>query len=107
MNNINVSELEEKPFRISFGVKTKNTSDITIRRMYFPGWTLEVNGEPYPLGITDGFLSSELKPGTWKVNVYFIETPLRKTANAISLVSLIIVIGLFTKELRIQKQTKS
>ena len=102
-NNINVSGLEEKPFRISFGIMTENTSDITIRRMYFPGWTLEVNGEPYPLGNTDGFLSTKLKAGTWKVDVYFVETPLRRTANAISLVSLIIIIGLFVGELRNHK----
>ena len=103
---VDISNLKDQPYQISFDVRTVNFTKLIIRRIYFPGWILELNGEPYKLSTTNGFLSTELKAGIWKVNVYFIETPLRKTANAFSLVSLIIVIGLFIRELTTQKQTK-
>lgn len=96
----NVSIVQNKPFLLSFNVKTKQENSLTVRKMYFPGWQLKINDKPEPINIKEGLISFDLKPGNWQIQTYFSETPLRKTSNLLTFLSLIAVLGILLKELR-------
>jgi len=57
---------------------------------YFPGWRVEVDGEPVEVTATEpeGLISFDVPAGHHTVTVRFGETSLRRVADAISLLSL-------------------
>jgi hypothetical protein len=61
---------------------------------YYPGWRVTIDGEPVPIAPTDpeGLISFKVPAGRHTVRVRFGETPLRLTADAISILSLAILI---------------
>ena len=61
---------------------------------YYPGWRVTVDGDPVLAAPTDpdGLLSFDVPAGTHTVRVRFGETPLRLAADAISVLSLAILI---------------
>jgi len=61
---------------------------------YYPGWRVTVDGDPVPAtpADPDGLLSFSVPAGTHTVRVRFGETPLRLAADAISVLSLAILI---------------
>ena len=67
-----------------------------FRWYYFPGWQVRVDGAPAPT-LPDGpqgLLAVEVPAGKHTLEVRFGETPLRRTADAISLVSAaLLVVG--------------
>ena len=65
---------------------------------YFPGWRVTVDGEPVPVAPTDpdGLIAFDLPAGRHTIEVRFGETPLRLTADAISLLSLVLLLVLLT-----------
>jgi len=65
---------------------------------YFPGWRVTVDGEPVSVAPTDpdGLIAFDLPAGRHTVTVRFGETPLRLTADAISLLSLALLFVLLT-----------
>ncbi|MEA3342449.1 MAG: glycosyltransferase family 39 protein [Chloroflexota bacterium] len=65
---------------------------------YFPGWRVTVDGEPVPVAPTDpdGLIAFDLPAGRHTVTVRFGETPLRLTADVISLLSLALLLVLLT-----------
>jgi hypothetical protein len=63
---------------------------------YYPGWRATVDGDPVPIAPTDpdGLISFAVPAGRHTVRVHFGETPLRLTADALSLASLIALLVL-------------
>ena len=82
-----ISEIKDLPFDISFKAVTNQETDLTIRRMYFPGWKVEVDDEQYPMNFPQGFIRVRLKAGDWRVRTYFTETSIRRISNYLSLAS--------------------
>ena len=66
---------------------------------YFPGWRVTVDGDPVSIVPTDpgGLLSFDLPAGIHSVVVRFGETPLRLVADAISLLSLAVLLILIIR----------
>ncbi|MEW5989295.1 MAG: hypothetical protein AB1791_21930, partial [Chloroflexota bacterium] len=63
---------------------------------YFPGWTAELDGRPlevFPSG-PHGLLTTEIPAGRHTLTLTFGDTPLRRFANGLSLVSLVVFVGL-------------
>ena len=62
---------------------------------YFPGWQAFINEQPAPVvPISErGLLSVDMPAGRHTLQLYFGETPMRRLANGISLLTSIIVIG--------------
>ncbi len=58
---------------------------------YYPGWRVTVDGVPAPIDPTepDGLISFDVPAGHHTIRVRFGETPLRLTADIISLLSLV------------------
>src|SRR3989344_1661049 len=84
-------------YSITFATITEKNTNILIRKMYFPGWQAKINGINSPIDIKDGLISIEVPSGNNHVEVYFSESPLRKTANLITVLSFAILIFIFVK----------
>jgi len=62
--------------------------------LYYPGWQVRVDGEPVSVAPSnpEGLLTFDVPAGEHTVNVRFTETPLRLVADAISLLSLLVLL---------------
>lgn len=105
-SQVQISNIVENSFNLSFDLKTKTITKIIIRKIYFPGWKLKLNGSTYRLDQTDGLLSFWVGSGDWHSKVYFTETPIRKLADFVSLVSFLALLGYLLKKLDIFKRTQ-
>ena len=95
--NEKIDIFKNEPFKVSFEVQVEQPADITVRKMYFPGWRAKVNNNSYPINIKNGLISLELHPGNSKVDIFFAESLLRKVANLITLFSFLILIAIFIR----------
>jgi len=89
--NIQISNIAEQPFEISFELIVFEQTSVVVRRIYFPGWKLKVDNKPRTLSIIDGLTAFYLDAGRWQVELSFEETPIRKAANSITLFSIIVL----------------
>ena len=71
---------------------------------YYPGWHVTVDGDPVPVAPTDpeGLISFDVPAGRHTVRVRFGETPLRLVADAISILSLTILITIQILKAKLQ-----
>ena len=92
-----ISNFINSPFSISFKTNTKAPTKFTVRKMYFPGWQVKVNGKNHSIEIIDGLISFDLLSGSWQIEVKFSESPLRRTANLITVLSFAVLIFIFVK----------
>lgn len=83
-----IREVQNSPFKLLFQVDTKEPTSIVVRKIYFPGWTLKENGQKKYIENKDGLIALVVPKGNWMIDVYFIESGLRKIANALSLISI-------------------
>lgn len=88
-------------------VTTKNRSRIRENTLYFPGWEVLVDGKKTNIEFQDqanrGLITYYLDKGKHDVVVKFRETKLRIFANVISIVSFVIMVGLFIKLLFVKR----
>ncbi len=63
---------------------------IRIQKAYFPAWRIRVNGEEKIPQIKNGVYYLALSPGNYRMEMSFVQTPIEKLANSLSL------IGIFT-----------
>ena len=68
----------------------------TYLAFYYPGWRVTVDGRPVPVAPSDpnGLITFDVPAGRHTILVQFGETPLRLAADALSLLSLAILISL-------------
>ncbi len=83
-------------------------SDIEVPISYFPGWELKANGQPIKLEepLDRGLIRFQLPSGHYNLDFNFGNTPVRATANLISLMSLILLIGFSIKKLNLSRWIK-
>lgn len=89
---ISIINLSHAPFLVNFDAQTKDVTRVTINKLYFPGWQVEINNmkvQPFP---QDGLISFDLPSGTSKVVLKFGETRIRKVANLVSLAALFTIL---------------
>jgi hypothetical protein len=72
-----------------FLVQVTQPAIIEVPVFYFPNWKVKVNGKDYPFSYKNvlGRIAITLNPGSYEVEGYFGNTPLRIAANLISLLS--------------------
>jgi hypothetical protein len=63
---------------------------------YYPGWRVTIDGGPVPVtpADPDGVIAFDVPAGRHTIHVHFGETPLRLTADGVSLFSLVLLIVL-------------
>lgn len=88
----NVTDIKRTTVRHIFSVVASTKTDILDNTFYYPGWRIEVDGHSIPIQFQDpnhrGLITFSLPEGTHHVAVSFGETPLRKMANIISLLTI-------------------
>ena len=78
-----------------FTAKVANKAEIEIPVFYFPNWKVNVDGRMYPFSYNNilGRISVSLNPGEYKIEGKFENTPLRMVANAITIISVVGLVG--------------
>jgi len=72
-----------------FIVDACDEAEVVIKRLYFPGWHLEIKDQPDKYTVSrNGFFVVPVKKGRNQIKIYLEDTPLRSLANIVSLVSL-------------------
>lgn len=70
---------------------------------YFPGWQVFADGEKIPTGVDkDGLIQFRAPLGANKVELKFLDTPIRNLSKLISGISLIIIFLLFVKSFHVR-----
>ncbi len=103
-NGIGVRDIQKNSdisYEISLGEFTKDQpAYVDIYHYYFPGWTAKSNGKNLDISIAgeDGHMRIENVLPNSSIKLYWEEIPLRKIADGISLVGLILAITLFVNK---------
>ena len=92
-----ISNLVQSSTRLSFDLKANSPTRAIIRKIYFPGWNVKVNGNEYETDQTDGLVSFEVGQGSWQLMFYFEETQIRLLANLLTLSSFIFLVLILTR----------
>jgi len=99
-----VQVIEASPFHVRLQVKTDVPFPLRLHRLYFPGWQTYVNGQAIstrPDGDL-GLVTADLPAGEYEVVTQFEETPLRRMANSLSLLALLVsLVGLLLRHSRL------
>lgn len=85
-------------------------ANIRENTLYFPGWVLKVNNKQalidYQSKDNLGIITFKLKKGIYKVELLFVNTPIRKIGNSISILAFFILFAYFVKKYILKKLTK-
>lgn len=99
---VEIKNLNKLMQRHEFDVSASADSQIVDNTLYFPGWKVYVDGVEAPIEQQDrnwrGLITFPVSAGRHDVKVIFEETRLRKFADALSMLSLGILLGLFVKK---------
>lgn len=92
-----ITVLNQNSHSIEASIQTQTNSTIQANIIYYPGWKVVVNNIPVPINYlqSNGVMQFAVQSGISHVVLQFQETPLRKIANLISVMSLAIV-GLYS-----------
>lgn len=92
-----ISNYHVRSNRFSFDAEIFENSDVKIPVMYFPGWrvisgTSILSSDPYgPFGL----IKISLPNGKYIIQGRFEDTPIRTIGNSLSLISALLLLGLF------------
>lgn len=87
-----IKNFKEKILTYSFDLESNIQSKILINTAYYPGWTVRIDGRLVPIDYTKGLLNILAPLGSHHVVVGLEETLLRKSADLVSVLSLIIIV---------------
>ncbi len=97
--NTTIESARYSPNQAELSLNAPEAYQAIFHTFYFPGWQAEVDGQPAPIApVTErGLIGISVPAGLHQVRLYFSETPLRLTANIISLLALLAIIGIGLK----------
>lgn len=102
-----IKEIERNFTKREYQVEATGRIRILENTLYFPGWTVLVDGRQESIEFQDqnhrGLITFYVDRGKHLVNITYEETKVRKFANAISLVILLTVVGLLIFKFRVKK----
>lgn len=94
-----VKELKRTSTNHIYSVDVTKRTLFEENTLYFPGWEIKANNVPVNIQFQDmqyrGTMLFFLNKGSYVVKVSYSETKLRLTCDIISLISLIVLVGLF------------
>jgi len=91
----------KNPYQINASIATAKNTQVTIRKLYFPGWNLTVNGHKKKIDITDGLISFNLPPGSFDLIVKYNQSNVQKTSNLVSLLTFTFLAIIYFKKPKI------
>lgn len=88
-NDVMINVNKESSLSYEMTVTSYKESTVSANILYFPGWKAYVDGKETPIIYQpDGIIHVNMPVGEHQLSVKFIETPLRRLADAVSLLSL-------------------
>ncbi len=82
-----------------FNIAVREATEAIINTAYFPGWTVFANNKKLDTKPNkDGIITFSIPKGEHLVEVRFLKTTLQKIATTVSLISLLVILTLFTKK---------
>ncbi len=89
-----IRNVQETSISVSFSVETNQETSLRIHRTYYPGWRIIANGREIPVDYSRGVIDINLpERGVYNVEAIFEETQTRRSANALSLITLSLMIN--------------
>ncbi len=99
--NADVKKITRSPYRHAYLLNSKSRVKVRENTFYFPGWKLFIDDKPHPITYTDpqapGVIFFTLKEGLYKAELIYEDTPVRKAAKWISIISLLISLIYFSR----------
>ncbi len=95
-DNFSDQVLINRPHQKLMNLKMEEDGRVKFSVAYFPGWIAEVDGQRVPVIVSeDGLIEVSMPAGEHLVGISFSSTPIRKWADAISIVALMMLIGIY------------
>jgi len=101
--NVKVIKVEKQnPIHFKAEVEADFPGKVTFYSLYFPGWYAKVDGVGAQgfQGVPYGQMEVIVPGGKHTIEFYWAETPLRKAADYLSLVSVLLTVALFIRRKR-------
>lgn len=96
-NSVKLSDYSAKTQRIDSEVSTSMQTVVRFAIAYFPAWHIFIDGNQSEFTVLRSGLQVAVPAGKHKISAIFIQTPIEKLANAISVVGvLVIFIGIIS-----------
>ncbi len=90
-----ITDYTRSTMRHAFTTKALSPIRILDNTFYYPGWRVRIDGTTVPIQFQDpnhrGLITFSVPVGSHSVSVRFGETPLRKVANAVSILTMVLV----------------
>ncbi len=87
--------VQSNPFSTKAKITNLTGDFITVNRFFYPGWMIYVNGKEQGFALNQyGAMTLFLEKGTYDLEVYFEDTFIRRFANIVSAMT-VIVAGIF------------
>jgi len=104
-----IKEAKRNFTKREYQVETKERVRILENTLYFPGWTVLIDGKPEAVEFQDqnyrGLITFNVDKGIHKINIIYKETKIRLFADFTSVVSLLAIGGLITYQItRVKKK---
>src|SRR5262249_43538257 len=89
-------------------VRADANDTLRIRTFNFPGWTATVNGAPAPIitGTTYQEITIPLAAGESKVQIEYLDTPVRQLGKRITQLAFVILLALMITPLLVSRNTR-
>lgn len=98
--NGTVAKVQFKGSSLLADVIARNDSIVQINIIYFPGWEVKVDGKRVTVSYTNdnGVMQVPVAKGNHTITTRFTETPVRLFADGVSLMTLVVMVGVFLKK---------
>lgn len=98
---------ESNPFAIKANIIAPGDEIITVNTFFYPGWNIAIDNQSTDITLDkNGAMMIFVPKGTHSLDIKFLDTPIRRISNIISLVSWLIVIYLLTKQAKLFNRGK-
>ena len=103
-----VSNISEKTQKISFTTNASQSAELNLNIAYFPGWHVYVDDNQEWFGYSNKGLVLKIPQGEHKIDIKFIQTPVEKIGNALTVAGvMVLVIGIIKLRKNESKQKKA
>ena len=84
-----ISEVTQKNNLIRFNADVKETSNLILNSLYYPGWTVYDNNLKKPINFDNaGLIAFPVEKGSHHIRIVFEKTPLRKYSDLVTILSI-------------------
>lgn len=94
-----INIIQSNSVKTKFEIEADSRSKLRLNTIYFPGWEIKNNGKPINFTYANslGVMEFTLPKGNHIIEARFTETPLRISANILSLISLAVIVFFLIK----------